>query len=59
MLIEAQIINGFVDNGAGGNPAGVVFDADELTNEQKLKAASLVGLSETAFVSSATVADYI
>jgi PhzF family phenazine biosynthesis protein len=58
MLIEAQIINGFVDNGAGGNPAGVVFDADELTNEQKLKVASLVGLSETAFVSSSTVADY-
>ena len=42
----------FGDNGAGGNPAGVVFDAEQLTNEQKLKVASLIGLSETAFVSS-------
>lgn len=56
--IEVQIINAFVDNQKGGNPAGVVLNADNLTNEQKLKVASKVGLSETAFVSKSTMADY-
>jgi PhzF family phenazine biosynthesis protein len=56
--IEVQIINAFVDNGKGGNPAGVVLNADNLTNEQKLKVAKKVGLSETAFVSKSKIADF-
>ncbi|AEE53508.1 PhzF family phenazine biosynthesis protein [Haliscomenobacter hydrossis] len=56
--VEVQILNAFVDNGQGGNPAGVVLHADELTNTQKLKVAAGVGLSETAFVSNSTIADY-
>lgn len=56
--IEVQLINSFVDNEQGGNPAGVVLQADNLTSEQKLQIARKVGLSETAFVSNSLVADY-
>jgi len=50
-IIEAQIVSAFVTDGGGGNPAGVVLDADNLTDEEKLQVAAKVGLSETAFVS--------
>ncbi len=43
--VEVQILTAFVDNEKGGNPAGVVLNADNLTNEQKLKVAEKVGLS--------------
>jgi PhzF family phenazine biosynthesis protein len=56
--IEVQILNAFVDNNKGGNPAGVVLNADKLTNEQKLKIAAKVGLSETAFVSKSEIAGF-
>lgn len=49
--VTVQIVHGFVDGGAGGNPAGVVLDADGLNDAQMLSIASRVGLSETAFVS--------
>ena len=50
--IPAQIVKGFVTGGIGGNPAGVVLDADELSENDMLNIAAKVGLSETAFVSS-------
>jgi PhzF family phenazine biosynthesis protein len=50
--IPAQIVNGFVTGGIGGNPAGVVLDADELNETEMLSIAGKIGLSETAFVSS-------
>lgn len=56
--VEVQIINAFTDNGSGGNPAGVVLNADHLTSEQKLRVARQVGLSETAFVSASQLADF-
>ncbi len=56
--ITLQILNAFVDNDKGGNPAGVVLNADALTNDQKLKIASMAGLSETAFVSKSDKADF-
>ena len=54
--ITARIVNGFVtrkENGTaiGGNPAGVVLDADALNESDMLEAAKKIGLSETAFVS--------
>jgi len=58
MTIDVQIVNAFVYNNQGGNPAGVVLDADRLTNEQKLKIAGKVGVSETAFVSKSAMADF-
>ena len=31
--INVQILNAFVDNNEGGNPAGVVLNADKLTDK--------------------------
>lgn len=56
MRIEVQIVNAFIDGATGGNPAGVVIDANALTAAQKLKVAQQVGLSETAFVSASDTA---
>jgi PhzF family phenazine biosynthesis protein len=56
--IKVAIINAFVDNNDGGNPAGVVLDADNLSNHEKLVIAQKVGLSETAFVSKSNTADF-
>ncbi|QHT68603.1 PhzF family phenazine biosynthesis protein [Rhodocytophaga rosea] len=58
MEVKVQIVNAFVDGDHGGNPAGVVLDADSLTSEQKLQIAAQVGLSETAFVSRSALADF-
>ncbi|HEV8694581.1 MAG TPA: PhzF family phenazine biosynthesis protein [Lysobacter sp.] len=56
MQIEVQVVNAFIDGSAGGNPAGVVVDANALSTAQKLKVAQQVGLSETAFVSASDTA---
>jgi len=57
MLREVHIVSAFTDAGRGGNPAGVVLNADDLTAAQKLQLAARIGLSETAFVSASDVAD--
>jgi PhzF family phenazine biosynthesis protein len=54
--VTAHIVNAFVDGNSGGNPAGVVIDADRLSSAQKLKVAQTIGLSETAFVSASSSA---
>jgi len=56
MQIEVHIVNAFVDGESGGNPAGVVIDADALSAQQKRSIAAQVGLSETAFVSRSKIA---
>ena len=58
MKIDVPIINAFVDDSVGGNPAGVVLNAHRFSNEQKQRIATLVGLSETAFVSPSSLADF-
>ena len=58
MNIEVNLVSTFTVNGAGGNPAGVVLDANQLSDNQKLKIAQAVGFSETAFVSSDDEADF-
>ena len=50
-MIEAFIVNAFTDDGRGGNPAGVVLDADGLDAAARLAIAGRMGLSETAFAS--------
>ncbi|CAM3431258.1 PhzF family phenazine biosynthesis isomerase [Marinicrinis lubricantis] len=40
-----------------GNPAGVVFHADELSEEEMLHVAAQVGFNETAFIVKSNVAD--
>ncbi len=49
--IQALIVNGFVGAEGGGNPAGVVLDADELSPEQMQVIAHKIDMPETAFVS--------
>ena len=56
--VEVILVSSFTANGAGGNPAGVVFNADKLSSAQKLKVAKAVGYSETAFVSTDEEADF-
>jgi len=58
MRVEVSLVNAFIDGDFGGNPAGVILNADNLTQDQKLAIAKKVGLSETAFVSKSSVADY-
>ena len=45
-------------DGKGGNPAGVVLNADDLSYAEKLKIAQAVGYSETAFVSKDDEVDF-
>ncbi|MDO6707393.1 PhzF family phenazine biosynthesis protein [Photobacterium sp. 1_MG-2023] len=56
--VEAYLVNSFTVNGTGGNPAGVVLHADDLTRQEKLIIAQAVGYSETAFVSQDNEADF-
>ncbi|MCF8019744.1 MAG: PhzF family phenazine biosynthesis protein [Vallitaleaceae bacterium] len=51
-------VTAFSDSVDGGNLAGVVLDADSLSEEQMLGVAKEVGYSETAFVMKSTEADY-
>lgn len=56
--VDVSVVNGFVLNGKGGNPAGVVLNADDLSEADMQRIARRVGLSETAFVSRSKVADF-
>lgn len=53
-----QVVNAFVRDGKGGNPAGVVLDADDLTEADMQRIAAGMGLSETAFVSKSDMAGF-
>lgn len=50
--MSAEILRfaAFTDDPTGGNPAGVVLDADRLADAEMLRIAAEVGFSETAFV---------
>lgn len=56
--VKIEVINSFSIEGKGGNPAGVVLDADLLTTAQKQEVAKQVGISEIAFISQSEVADF-
>jgi PhzF family phenazine biosynthesis protein len=58
MKIDVPIVNAFVDGSVGGNPAGIVLNAQRFTKEQKQRIAAAIGLSETAFVSPSLLADF-
>jgi PhzF family phenazine biosynthesis protein len=58
MNIHVKIINAFGINGTGGNPAGVVLNADALTAATKQSVAAQLGLSETVFVSQSATAGF-
>ncbi len=56
--VSVKIIQAFIDNGKGGNTAGVVFESDHLSSYEKQQVATAMGLSEVAFVSASTIADF-
>ncbi|WP_129714758.1 PhzF family phenazine biosynthesis protein [Pedobacter sp. SYP-B3415] len=56
--MEIKIVNAFTSNGAGGNPAGIVLNADDLSLQHKQRIASQAGVSETVFISSSEIADF-
>lgn len=58
MKIKVYQVNAFVGGENGGNPAGVVLNADELTHEHMQRIALELGYSETAFVLKSNQADY-
>ncbi|UTW00459.1 PhzF family phenazine biosynthesis protein [Marinomonas rhizomae] len=56
--VELYLIRAFSIAGKGGNLAGVVLNADTLTDLQKQSIAKQVGVSETAFVCQSDKADF-
>ena len=57
MKLDVLCYDAFTDQAGMGNPAGVYFDADDLTEEQMLSVAKQMGYSECAFVVKPTVPD--
>ncbi len=58
MKINVYTLNSFAKTKEGGNPAGVVMNADSLSEEEMRKIAAVLGFSETAFVSHSNAADF-
>lgn len=58
MKINVYTLNSFAKTKEGGNPAGVVMNADFLSEEEMRKIAAVLGFSETAFVMQSNVADF-
>jgi PhzF family phenazine biosynthesis protein len=57
--VTVEIIDAFVDQGAGGNAAGLVMEqAAELSPAQRQEVARQLGVSEVAFVLPSRSADY-
>lgn len=60
MTITVHTVNAFVDDASGvalgGNPAGVVLNADRWRTDQRQAIAARLGLSETVFVSTSATA---
>ncbi len=56
--ILVATLNAFARTKRGGNPAGIVPDADGLAETFMQKVAARVGLSETAFVQKSAAADF-
>ncbi len=54
--VTVHILRAFCDGTQGGNPAGVVLEGDNFDQVTKQQIASVVGLSETAFVCRSKVA---
>lgn len=56
--VVVKVVYAFSISGTGGNPAGVVLDADSLSAHQKQVVAATAGLSEIAFVSKSNQANF-
>ncbi|WXR60964.1 PhzF family phenazine biosynthesis protein [Peptostreptococcaceae bacterium AGR-M142] len=58
MNIKAYKVNVFAKTKNGGNPAGVVLDANNLSEKTMKEIAKTLGFSETAFIMKSDVADF-
>ncbi|KNZ40924.1 PhzF family phenazine biosynthesis protein [Acetobacterium bakii] len=58
MKIKAYTLNAFAKTIDGGNPAGVVLNADSLSENNMKKIAGILGFSETAFLMRSDCADF-
>jgi PhzF family phenazine biosynthesis protein len=58
MNITLYTVSAFTKNNTGGNLAGIVLNADNLSNAQKQKIATIANYSETAFVGSDPQVDF-
>ena len=58
MKLIAYKVNAFAKIVEGGNPAGVVMGAKELSEADMKRIAAILGFSETAFVMESEVADF-
>lgn len=56
--MKAILVKAFTKDKTQGNPAGVIFDADKLSEEQMMKISADLGFSESAFVSQSDKADF-
>ncbi|MGL5256579.1 MAG: PhzF family phenazine biosynthesis protein [Proteocatella sp.] len=56
--MEVTTLNAFAETEDGGNPAGVVFEAQDLSEDMMQQIAKKVGFSETAFISKSDKADF-
>lgn len=56
--MNIYIASGFCKNNGGGNRAGVVLEAGELSYERKQEIAKILGFSETVFFSESEKADF-
>ena len=57
MKIRVLHYDAFTDKPGKGNPAGIVLNAGELSEEQMLAAAAAVGFNETAYILPSSAAD--
>lgn len=58
MKIRVYTLHSFAKTMDGGNPAGVVLDAEDLLEKDMQLIAAKVGFSETAFVQKSEKASY-
>ena len=58
MKVKAYTINSFAKTSEGGNAAGIVPNADYLSDAEMQKIATILGFSETAFVMKSKSADF-
>jgi PhzF family phenazine biosynthesis protein len=56
--MKVYLLNAFAKTKKGGNPAGVVLDAEGLSEASMQRIAEKVGFSETAFIQKSTAADF-
>lgn len=59
MRVKVYTVNSFAKSINGGNSAGVVLNADGLSDVEMKKIAGVVGFSETAFVMKSDLADFM